>query len=349
MARVTTHLELGQLRRAAETERNRLYSLFEQAPAAIAVLRGPSLVFELSNPRYQELVQRRDLVGKTIIEVFPELANQAIHEILRRVYQTGQRFVGRQFLIKLVRTPDGEPEDVYFDFVYEPFRTGDGPIDGIMVVASEVTDRVRGAHERERLLAEREGLQAEREGLLISEREARAQAERASLAKDEFLAMLGHELRNPLAPIVTALQLLRLRGSDGAERERTIIERQVKHLTTLVDDLLDVSRITSGKIELKRERVELSPLLARAIEIAGPLLQQRRHDLVVKVPQHGLLIDADATRIAQVISNLLTNAAKYTLPGGRIVVSSSSCRSARPSIERTGASGLGSRSSAASS
>ena len=321
VARVTTHLELGQLRRAGEAERDRLYSLFEQAPAAIAVLRGPDLVYELSNPRYEELVRRHDLIGKSLAEVFPELEDQPVLEILRRVSTTGERFVGRELLIKLVRSPSLQPEDIYFDLVYEPFRGADGSMDRIMVLAFEVTDRVRGAHERERLLAEREGLQAERERLLIRERQARGQAERASHAKDDFLAMLGHELRNPLAPIVMALQLLRLRGDDGTGKERTVIERQVKHMTALVDDLLDVSRITGGKIELKRERLELGPLVARAIEIANPLLEQRRHELVVNVPQRGLLIDADATRMAQIISNLLTNAAKYTAPGGRIVVS----------------------------
>ena len=93
----------------------------------------------------------------------------------------------------------------------------------------------------------------------------------ASRAKDEFLAMLGHELRNPLAPILTALQLMTLRGIRGAEQERAIIERQVKHVVGLVDDLLDVSRITRGKIELKRERVRLADAVARAIEQASPL------------------------------------------------------------------------------
>ena len=194
-------------------------------------------------------------------------------------------------------------------------------MEGITSIAFEVTERVRSRHKLERLLAEREALHAEREGLLRRERAALADAERALLAKDEFLAMLGHELRNPLAPIAMTLHLLRLRGNSGAEREHTVIERQVKHLTTLVDDLLDVSAITRGKIELKRERIELSLLLDRAIEIASPLMDQRRHDLIVKVARRGLVVDADAIRLAQIISNLLTNAAKYTEPGGRIVVS----------------------------
>lgn len=150
---------------------------------------------------------------------------------------------------------------------------------------------------------------------------ARREAELANRAKDEFLAMLGHELRNPLAPILTALQLMHLRGVEGATRERAIIERQVKHLVGLVDDLLDVSRITRGKVQLKRARVEVADVLARAVEMASPLLEQHRHALVVDVAREGLCVDADPGRLAQVLSNLLTNAAKYSKAGGRITVS----------------------------
>ncbi len=142
-------------------------------------------------------------------------------------------------------------------------------------------------------------------------------SEAANRAKDEFLAMLGHELRNPLAPILTALQLLELRGIDAAERERAVIERQVKHLVGLVDDLLDVSRITRGRIELKRQRVDLADVVVRAVELASPLLEQQRHELRVEVPR-GLWLNGDPGRLAQVVTNLLTNAAKYTEPQGSV-------------------------------
>jgi PAS domain S-box-containing protein len=148
----------------------------------------------------------------------------------------------------------------------------------------------------------------------------REAAEAANRAKDEFLAMLGHELRNPLSPILTALQLMRLRGTDGSERERTVIERQVIHLTRLVDDLLDVSRITRGKVELKEELFELAEVVAKAVEMTSPLLEQRTHTLELIVPRSGLPVRGDATRLSQVISNLLTNAAKYTQAGGHITV-----------------------------
>jgi PAS domain S-box-containing protein len=144
-------------------------------------------------------------------------------------------------------------------------------------------------------------------------------AEAANQTKDEFLAMLGHELRNPLAPILTALQLMKLRGTTTAERERAIIERQVHHLVRLVDDLLDVSRITRGRIDLRKERLELAAIVARAVEIASPIFEQQRHRLDVDVPRD-LVTDGDPGRLAQVFANLLTNAAKYTEPDGEIHV-----------------------------
>jgi signal transduction histidine kinase/CheY-like chemotaxis protein len=145
---------------------------------------------------------------------------------------------------------------------------------------------------------------------------ARGEAEHAGRAKDEFLAMLGHELRNPLAPILTALQMLRLEGVHTHAQD--VLERQVAHLLRLVDDLLDVSRITHGKIELRRERIEISSVITRAIEMARPILEQRRNEIGLEVPPRGLLVDGDPARLAQIVSNLLTNAAKYSSPGTRV-------------------------------
>jgi signal transduction histidine kinase len=149
----------------------------------------------------------------------------------------------------------------------------------------------------------------------------RERAELASRAKDEFLAMLGHELRNPLSPILTATQLMRLRSGDVHDRERTVIERQVKHMIRLVDDLLDVSRITRGKIELRKRAVEITEVISQAAELASPALEERRHRFSIDAPKTGVVVHADPARLAQVFSNLITNAAKYTPPGGDIRLS----------------------------
>jgi signal transduction histidine kinase len=161
--------------------------------------------------------------------------------------------------------------------------------------------------------------QRERDEQVAAADAARATAEAADRAKDEFLAMLGHELRNPLAPALTAIQLMKARGVAADTRERDVLERQIQHMARLVDDLLDVSRLRRGAIELRRERFEVSEAISRAVEMTAPIVDDKRHALDVDVAP-GLALFADRIRIAQVLSNLLTNAAKYTEPGGRIAL-----------------------------
>ena len=134
------------------------------------------------------------------------------------------------------------------------------------------------------------------------------------------MALLSHELRNPLAPIVTAAELMQMRGDVATPREREMILRQAKHLVRLVDDLLDVSRVARGKVTLAKKRLELASVVAKAVEATESLLDQRRHELELRVPAAGLPVEADEVRLTQVVSNLLTNAARYTNPGGRIEV-----------------------------
>ncbi len=171
----------------------------------------------------------------------------------------------------------------------------------------DVTEQVRAREVLEKAHAERTRLLEKLES--------------ASRAKDEFLAMLGHELRNPLSPIVTALQLMKMRGDTQTAREQGIIQRQVDHLIRLVDDLLDISKLTRGKIQLHKETVEIGDVLNKAVEMAGVLLEQRQHRLVVHVPSRGLRWWGDPVRLAQVVSNLLTNAARYTPIGGEVRLS----------------------------
>ena len=292
VARVEALVLRNQVRTIAEAESRRLARVFTQAPVGIALLRGPTHVFELANPSYLALIGSRDVVGLPIREALPDLAAQGIYELLDGVFATGEPFVARSLRAVLQRAPGREPEESFFDLVYQPMRGADGAVEGIAVVCFDVTELAR----------------------------ARRDAVAANQAKDEFLAMLGHELRNPLAPIVTALQIMRLKGAEGVGREQALIERQVRHLVGLVDDLLDVSRITSGKVELRRSSVELAAVVSRALEMASPLLEQQRHDLKVTVARAGLTVDADPGRLAQVVANLLTNAAKYTPAGGKIAV-----------------------------
>ncbi len=161
---------------------------------------------------------------------------------------------------------------------------------------------------------------AERESLHAELRRRAEQLAETDQRKDEFLATLAHELRNPLAPVRNALQILRLAGDNrlAAEQARSMMDRQVQQLVRLVDDLLDVSRITRGTVELKKERVALSSIVATAVETSRSLIEVARHDLSVTLPPETIELDADPTRLAQVLSNLLNNAAKYTEAGGKI-------------------------------
>ena len=153
----------------------------------------------------------------------------------------------------------------------------------------------------------------------VTERKrAEEELRRADRRKDEFLAMLAHELRNPLAAISNAVELARRSTSeDHRSWSWEVVDHQCKHLGRLVDDLLDVSRITRGKIQLRRELVEVAPIVERAAEAARSLAAERSHQLVISAPR-GLWLESDPTRLEQVLVNLLTNAAKYTEPGGRI-------------------------------
>ena len=138
--------------------------------------------------------------------------------------------------------------------------------------------------------------------------------------KDEFLAMLSHELRNPLAPISNAVHLLRLQKGENSiqQQARDIIERQVGQLSHLVDDLLEISRITTGRVQLRQERVAVSGIVECAVESVRPLIDQRKHELTVSLSPQPIWLYADAARLEQVVVNLLNNAAKYTDEGGHI-------------------------------
>jgi signal transduction histidine kinase len=167
--------------------------------------------------------------------------------------------------------------------------------------------------------ASNRSLQAETE----ERRAAEAALRDADRRKDEFLATLAHELRNPLAPMVNAVAILRRAGKDQqvAERAHAMMERQLAQMVRLVDDLLDVARITTGKLTVRRESIELAPIVRSAVETVRPLMDARKHQLTVSLPAEPIHLNADATRLGQVFSNLLNNAAKYTEDGGHIAFS----------------------------
>jgi signal transduction histidine kinase/CheY-like chemotaxis protein len=288
----TTEQVLTERKLAAERER--FVQLFDQAPTFLALLRGPEHVIDLANPGYLRLIGDRPVIGRTIAEALPEAVAQGYLTLLDEVYRSGKAHsaTGAKYILQ-VRPADPVIER-YVDFVYQPIVGAAGTVTGILVQGVDSTDRT---------LADR----AVRE---------------ADLRKDEFLAMLAHELRNPLAPIGNAAEVFaRTVPTDSpAHAAVGIVKRQVAQLTRLVDDLLDVSRISQGRITLKPEIVELHKLLDIARETVAPLMRDKQHELSISQANTSVYMKGDAARLVQAFSNVLTNAAKYTDSHGHIAV-----------------------------
>jgi PAS domain S-box-containing protein len=230
-----------------------------------------------------------EAVGRPITMIIPPERQDEEHEILARI-RGGERVEH----FETVRvTKQGRRVDVSLRI--SPVRDRSGRIIGASKVARDITERKRAE-------------------------EALKEADRR---KDEFIALLAHELRNPLAPLRNGLQVLRLAAGDrsAVAQTRDMMERQLGHMVRLIDDLLDISRINRNKMELRRARVLLEDVVRSALEAARPLLEEARHELTLALPPEPVHLDADLTRLAQVFSNLLTNSIKYTPRGGHIWLS----------------------------
>ena len=253
-------------------------------------------------------------IAVVLVDVcMPELDGYELAAMIRqhpRFQQTAIIFVSAVMLTDLDRLRGYECGAV--DYVPVPVVP-----EILRAKVSVFADLYRKSRALERLNGELEARVAERTAALEATTSA---LQEAAERKDEFLAMLAHELRNPLAPIRTAVQLLRLKELAEPQRAsaRDIIERQVEHLVNLIDDLLDVSRITRGMIALQRQPVLIGAIVARAVETARPTIDARRHVLAIDMPDELLTVDGDKTRLVQVLANILHNAAKFTAPGGRI-------------------------------
>lgn len=291
----------ARAQQAVDQQRRMLHELFQQAPAGIAVTSGPQHVFELVNPGYQRFIGQRSVVGKSLRDALPEMVDQPFLGILDEVYRSGRPYVGISQSAQLARGPDGASEEAHFNFVYQPLNDGEQRTTGILVFAYEVTDQVI-ARRRAEALAD----------------ELRDEHRR----KDDFLAMLAHELRNPLAPISAAAELLRRHPGDElrVRRSSEIVSRQVRHMAELINDLLDASRVTRGLVEIERRTEDLKQIVAGAVEQVRPLVESRRHRLTVDLMAGPAPVSGDRKRLVQVVANLLDNAAKYTPEGGELSV-----------------------------
>jgi PAS domain S-box-containing protein len=294
--------ERAELLAKLKSANDRMVDIFQRAPAFMCVLRGPEHVFELTNDRYLDLVNKQNLIDKPVRQALPEIEGQGFFELLDNVYQTGEAFTGTNVRLLVHRHVDQLLEERFIDFVYLPLRDISDKVSGILVHGVDLTDRKLAEDALRQVASE------------LSETDRR---------KSEFLATLAHELRNPLAPIRNGLHVLRLSkdNPNQVEKVREMMERQVTQMVRLVDDLLDIARISSGKIELKKERSELKKIVLSAVETSLPIIEASHHEFSVSVAEEPVFLDVDAARISQILSNLLNNAAKYTPSGGRIALS----------------------------
>jgi signal transduction histidine kinase/CheY-like chemotaxis protein len=278
--------------RRLKSERESFAQLFEQAPSFMAVLRGPEHRVELVNPGYMRLIGQRDIVGKTIEDALPEARAQGYLDLLDEVYRSGKAYSASGARYSTQIAPDGPVAERYLDFVYQPITDADGSVSGIFVEGFDTTSRKLS-------------------DIALQD---------ANRRKDEFLAMLAHELRNPLAPIRNAAEILARTIAADSETYPVVnmIRRQTDQLTRLVDDLLDVSRISQGRIELKKETLNVGTLIDQAFETVGPLFQDKRQQVSLAPSLEPLHVIGDVTRLVQALVNVLTNAAKYTDRGGTI-------------------------------
>ena len=283
-ARTWSAVEAAQARAALRRERDQSQYIFDSMAEGFAVLDSDWRILRM-NAEGLRLTQRGadDVIGRDHWDVWPELRGSAEEAIYRRVMASGESAI-----VELAHTlPDGR--QVWMET--RAHRSLDG---GIAFFFRDVSER-----------------RAVQEQLTVADRR-----------KDEFLAMLAHELRNPLAPIGAAAQLLQRARLDEDRVRHTsqVIGRQVQHMTHLIDDLLDVSRVTRGLVTLDKAALDIRIVVAEAVEQVAPLVQARRHALALHLPPDMTMVDGDRKRLVQVVTNILNNAAKYTPEGGHIVL-----------------------------
>ena len=300
----------------AELARQELQGVFMQTPLPMALLKGPEHRFTLVNEPYRALVAR-DVRGRALAEAFTEEEVGYYLPFLDRVYEAGEPVSLQEAFLRLV-DPSGAAVERYIDVGYHPYRDAAGHVTGILAIIHDVTSKVAAR---------------------THESELRQVAEAANRAKDEFLATVSHELRNPLNAILGWSRLLSTSRKPGRlERGLAIIEKNSWAQAKLIDDILDVSRITSGKVVLELRRVQFASVIKNAVESIRPAAAAKGIRLGLDLADTIVEFVADEDRLQQIVWNLLSNAVKFTPPGGEVRIAAAttggSCVSIR--VEDTG-------------
>jgi signal transduction histidine kinase len=288
-------------------------TLLEEAPAMIAIVRGPDHVFELANAGYRRLVGGRDVVGKPVAVAVPELKSQGVIEMLDNVLATRVPYIGTEVPVSYRRQPpadragagtEGELEEHFINFVYQPIIDHDGTAVGVFAHGVDVTAQVRARGEVNA---------------------AREVAEAASSAKSQFLAVMSHELRTPLNAVLGYTELMELGIAGPVTADQLEYHARVRgssqHLLSLINELLDLSKIEAGQMDVTPVRISLARTIRSAIEVIALQAAGREvrvdvtHPVTADIPALG-----DEARVRQIVLNLLSNAVKFTEPGGTVTV-----------------------------
>ena len=311
----TATAERERLLRALEVERSRLEYVFKQAPAFLAVLRGPEHVFALANDAYFGLVGNRELIGRTLMDALPEVVEQGFKDLLDRVLATGTPYVGREVSVRIARTPGAEPEERFLDFVYLPLVEGDDDRVGIIAHGTDVTEQVLARREVERLY------DLEQHARTVVE-EAYRLAEAANRAKSQFLAVMSHELRTPLNAIGGYAELLEMgiRGPVTPEQLEDLhrIQSSQRHLLGLINEVLNYAKLETGTVSYDIEDVIVREAMVAAESLVAPQARAKGLTLVTAECSSDIVARADPEKLRQILVNLLSNAVKFTDSGGRV-------------------------------
>jgi PAS domain S-box-containing protein len=304
-ARQEAERALARAEGDARRERERLWSVFRQAPAAMALVRGPERVIELANAAYARLVARQ-VEGLSFARALPELAGQGILEMVDDVFASGQTRAETERMVRL-RGPDGREAERFFDFTLQPLPEEDGRLERVLVMAADVTGQVHARRAAE---------------------VARLTAEEANRAKSQFLANMSHEIRTPINAVTGYAELLEMGiGGPLTPQQRHQVERirsSSQHLLTLVNEVLDLAKVESGQMTVQRERGVAAEALDAALGLVQTQAARRGVRLVddTAAPRDAAFV-GDADRVRQVLVNLLSNAVKFTEPGGKVTVCAS--------------------------